>query len=183
MSVLVIVDMVNDFLKPGGALYCGDDSRRIIGPLVNLAEQFYLRGDPVIFVNDLHQDNDPEFKLFGPHCLPNTEGAERIEEFDFLDSQPDLLIDGIEFPKTICKFSYSAWHGTTLHTLLKYRLGECEVWLAGVCTGICILFTSFDMVRAGYEVKVPRYCVADFDPDRHEMALDIMNSILGVPIL
>ena len=65
---------------------------------------------------------------------------------------------------------------------LDKRLRELEVdkmIICGVCTDICVLYTTADARNRNYEVEVPTDCVATFDPQAHEWALDHIEKILG----
>ena len=64
-TALIVVDMLNDFLDPGGSLYVGAQAREII-PFVaqkKIAE-FRAQGGVVIFVCDAHAPDDREFRYF-----------------------------------------------------------------------------------------------------------------------
>ncbi len=42
--VLLVIDMLNDFLDPAGALYCGEEARKIIPVIRSLIDAVYRRG-------------------------------------------------------------------------------------------------------------------------------------------
>ena len=67
MKSLFIIDMLKDFINKDGALYCGDQSRKIIPFVKEKIEEFHQRGDLVIFVCDSHDEDDLEFKTFPKH--------------------------------------------------------------------------------------------------------------------
>ena len=46
--VLVVIDLLNDFLNPAGALYCGDGARKIIPVIRSLIDEFTAEGEPVV---------------------------------------------------------------------------------------------------------------------------------------
>ena len=52
----------------------------------------------------------------------------------------------------------------------------------GDCTDICVLHTVADLRNRDYKVEVPADCVASFDPEQHQWALDHMDKILGAKI-
>ena len=170
-KALLVGDMQRDFMERGGALYCGDDARRIIPRIQRLIEEFRRAGAPVVFVQDTHVPNDPEFRLWPPHCVKETKGHELLPELDVRPT--DLRVE---------KPHYSAFHSTNLARLL-HEAGVKEVHLTGDCTSICVLFTATDALNHGFRVVVHRDAVADFDPQAHEFALRHMEKILGAKMI
>ena len=71
-NAVLVVDMVRGFLEEGNPLYCGDRARRIIPNVRRLLEHELARGSAVFFVCDRHTPDDPEFKMFPPHCIDGT---------------------------------------------------------------------------------------------------------------
>jgi len=170
-KALLVGDVQRDFMERGGALYCGDAARHIIPRIQQLIEEFRGEDALVVFVQDTHVPNDPEFRLWPPHCVKGTNGHELLPE---LDVHPgDLRVE---------KPHYSAFHSTHLARLL-HDAGVREVHLTGDCTSICVLFTAADAFNHGFRVVVHRDAVADFDPQAHEFALRHMEKILGAKML
>lgn len=170
-KLLIIVDMLNDFIHPRGVLYCGDNARKIIEPVARLVKWFRSGGFPVIYVQDAHDPDDKEFERFPPHAVRNTWGSEVIEE---LKPEPgDTVI-----PKT----RFSAFFKTNLDEILSDH-NPREVWVVGVCTSICVMDTVADLRNRDYDVIVPVHCVADFDQEMHSFALRRMEKIYGARIL
>ena len=79
-NVVLVVDMLDGFLKPGRALYCGDNARRIIPHVQRLIQEEQAKGSRVIFICDTHDPDDLEFQMFPPHCIRGTEEARVIPE-------------------------------------------------------------------------------------------------------
>ncbi len=77
--VLWGVDIQRDFMLPGGALYVPGAEKLIpnIKGLVDLA-----RGGTTFLISSAcqHTPDDPEFKVFPPHCVRGTPGSELIPE-------------------------------------------------------------------------------------------------------
>ena len=71
-NVVLVVDMVRGFLEEGYTLYCGNRTRRIIPNVQSLLEQEQAQGSKVFFLCDHHTPDDPEFKMFPPHCIEGT---------------------------------------------------------------------------------------------------------------
>lgn len=170
-TAVVVVDMLNDFIRPEGVLYCGPQSEAIIRPIAERIAEARASGEPVIYVCDRHRPDDAEFQMFPPHAVGGTPGAEIIAE---LAPDPEDHV--------VPKRRYSAFAGTDL--LLTLRELQVEgVELVGVCTNICVLYTACDARNLGYLVTVHAARVASFDRTAHEFALQQMETVLGVEVL
>ena len=132
-------------------------------------EDELARGSSVFFNADNHAPDDPEFKMFPPHCVRGSEEAQVIPE---LSKYPGKLV-----PKTHDSAFFATALDETLRDLKPHKLTVC-----GVCTDICVLYTVADARNRGYQVEVPAGCVATFDTEAHEWALQHMEKILGAMI-
>ena len=168
-NAVLVSDMLRGFLEDGYPLYCGDRARHIIPNIQRLLEQELAQGSKVFFICDHHTPDDPEFKMFPPHCIAGTIEAEVIPE---LAKYPGEVIP---------KQHYSAFFGTTLEEKLK-KLKPEKLIACGVCTDICVLHTVADARNRGYEVEVPVDCVASFDEAAHRFALEHMEKTLGAKL-
>jgi nicotinamidase-related amidase len=166
-KALLVIDMLHDFLDPGGALYCGDQAAGVVAPARELLADHRRAGSLIVLVADSHAPDDLEFQLFPPHCVTGTPGAELLP--GFAPAPGEHLVR---------KHRYSALFGTGLEDILR-RAGVKEVHLAGVCTSICVMETASDLRDRDYQVVVHRRAVADFDPQAHACSLVRMQKILG----
>jgi nicotinamidase-related amidase len=169
-KALIVIDMLNDFVDPRGALYCGESARAIIPAVRRLMEDFSQRGDLIVVVKDTHRDDDPEFRMFPPHAVRGTWGGAVIPELPVLQNAQVLE-----------KTRYSAFFGTPLENILKEYAPD-EVWVVGVCTSICVMDTVGDLRNRDYTVVVPSEAVADFDPEFHTFALKRMERVYGAAV-
>jgi len=67
-DALLIIDMLNDFVHPKGALYI-PGAEKIIPNVKRELDRAHQSGIPVIYVNDAHQPDDPEFKVWPKHAV------------------------------------------------------------------------------------------------------------------
>ncbi len=167
---LVVVDMLNDFIDPQGALYVGAAGRALIPFIAARVEETRTAGGVVIFACDAHIVADREFEQFKPHAVKNSWGSEIIPEIPFLAG--DYRVD---------KTRYSALHNTVLEEIL-IREGVKEVEMVGVCTSICIMFTAVSLLDREFHCRIYRDGVADFDPQAHAFALAHLQK-LGVEVV
>lgn len=73
------VDTQIDFMDPAGKLYV-PHAEEIIPQLIRLIACARERNIPVISSADAHAPDDPEFKIWPPHCVAGTRGQQRIKE-------------------------------------------------------------------------------------------------------
>jgi nicotinamidase-related amidase len=169
-KALLIIDMLNDFIREDGKLYLGNSGGKIISPIQNELEKFRKEKNPVFYICDCHRPDDKEFNLFPPHCLSGTEGANIIEELK--PSKNDFMIQ---------KRRYSGFFQSDLDISLRDD-GIIELEWVGVCTNICVLYTAVSARMLDYKVTVLKDAVASFDQEAHDFALREMKDVLGVEI-
>lgn len=171
MKALLVIDMLKDFINKDGALYIGPGGEDIVPFVRQRIREFKEQKDPVVFICDNHQKDDREFEMFPPHCIAGTPGSDIIRDLDVKDSD-----------KIIRKRRYSAFYGTDLDLYLREKEID-ELFLTGVCTNICVLYTAADARNLGYKVNVYKDGVASFNEDSHKFALKEMEKTLGCRIL
>lgn len=161
-AAILVVDMLNEFLEPGGEMVALE-GRRIIEPLNRLLAAGRGLGARVVWLCDEHVNlEDREFQKRVPHCLIGTWNAAII---DAMDVQPDEL--------RIPKRRYSGFFGTDLDLRLR-EWGVLQVVVTGVVTNICVRSTVHDAYFHGYDVFVPEDCVcATSDREQASTLYDI----------
>ena len=160
-TAVLVVDMLNDFCKPGGAMVLPGYERLIL-PQQIVIDAARRSGATVIFVTDAHRQNvqrDREFLKRTPHCIENTWGAKLIDELAPLPT--DLVVT---------KRRYSAFFNTDLDLTLRDLEIESLI-VIGVVTNICVRSTVHDAFFLGYQVIVPEDCVAATGPREQESSL------------
>jgi len=170
-KMLVVVDMLNDFVGEGGSLFF--QAGKNIIPAVKARIDAYraLKGGRVVFVNDAHDVDDVEFRKWPAHAVKGTAGASVVGEL------APLLGEAV-FEKT----RYSGWYKTPMSLLVKTEMPD-EVEIVGVCTGICVMDTVTGFANRDIKTVIHRNAVADFDLARHEMCLRRMQDVYGTEII
>ncbi|MFH1552245.1 MAG: isochorismatase family cysteine hydrolase [Candidatus Omnitrophota bacterium] len=163
MKVLIVVDMLKDFMEKQGALYCGDESRKIIPFIKEKIKERRASGGKVIYICDTHDAGDKEFSMYDPHAVKGSEGAQIIDELK--PGQFDIVLE----KKTLRPF-----YQTDLDGILR-ELDPEEVGVVGVCTSICVMEAVGGLRVRGYKTVVYSSGVADFDMTSHESALKRME--------
>jgi len=160
-TALLIVDMLNEFCKPGGAMVL-PGYEALLGPQRRLIAAGRQAGCPIVFLVDSHRPNvrqDREWLKRTPHCVEGSWGAAVIED---LAPQPDDIY--------VVKRRYSGFFNTDLDLTLK-DLGVEAVVVMGVVTNICVRSTVHDAFFLGYQVVVPEDCVAATGPREQASSL------------
>jgi nicotinamidase/pyrazinamidase len=168
---LVVVDMIEDFVHEGGALYCGPSMARIVPVIKQEIARSRAAAEPVVYLTDNHLPGDAEFRMFPPHALAGTKGAQIVPEL--APATGDVVIP---------KRRYSGFFGTDLDITLRER-GVDTLRLVGDCTNICVLYTAADARNLGYAVEVVENGVTSFDEEAHRDALRELEKTLGAKIL
>ncbi len=135
-TVFFDVDTQIDFLFPAGALYVPGAERLI--PIIAKLN----RGAPtLISTADAHSEDDPEFKLYPPHCVAGTLGQRKPRE---------LLVPGqimLEKQSTNC-FTAPALPG------LLAELSAERYIVYGVVTEICVMHAALGLLKTGKRVEI-----------------------------
>ncbi|MDE3102865.1 MAG: cysteine hydrolase, partial [Chloroflexota bacterium] len=105
---LVVVDMIHDFVHEGGALYCGPSMALVVPVIQRELERARAAREPVVYLTDAHLPDDAEFRMFPPHALVGTPGAEIVPEL--APSAGDVVVP---------KRRYSGFFGTDLDITLR----------------------------------------------------------------
>jgi ureidoacrylate peracid hydrolase len=169
-SAVLVIDMVNDFCKPGGAMVLpGYES--LVPPQLKVIEAARAAGVPVLWIHDSHRRKmrrDREWVKRTPHCIEGTWGTEIIEDLGARDDEIHVL-----------KHRYSAFFQTDLDLVLKDMLVD-QLVIFGVVTNICVRSTVHDAFFNGYEVVVPRDCCAATGPREQDSTLYDIATHFGV---
>ncbi len=169
MKALIIIDMLDDFVD--GAL-ANPRAQSIIPSLQRLLAHAREAGWVVVFSNDAHHPDDPELRVWGPHAMAGTPGANVIEQIAPRPGPREIVS-----PKRV----YGAFDGTGLDEQLR-RLGVDEVVVAGQHTHICVRHTSYDALIRGYKISVPKDAVCAFEGVNEEDALQYLKQVYGATI-
>jgi ureidoacrylate peracid hydrolase len=169
-TAVLVVDMLNDFCKPGGAMVL-PGYERLIAPQRAIIAAARSANVPIVFVVDSHRPNlrqDREFLKRTPHCLEGTWGMQVIDE---LERRPRDIV--------VTKRRYSAFFNTDLDVTLK-DLNVDTVIVMGVVTNICVRATVHDAFFNGYQVVVPNDGVAATGPREQESSLYDIATHFGI---
>ena len=172
MKVLIVIDMLKGFCRPGHPLSLPDSTADIEKYILLKGEEILNKNGKVIFVCDSHSMTDPEIgNPYPPHCMKGTVEAEIVDELKPLANRATVLT----------KNTLSIFLNTQLEKMLD-ELKPVVVEVSGVCTDICDLFAVYELKIRGYNVFVSQKGVLPLDPSSQHEYLDYFNNRLGARV-
>jgi nicotinamidase-related amidase len=150
-TALAIVDMQNDFVDPSGSLSVAE-AAATIPAIARLRELARTHGMLVVYTQDWHAEDDPEFALWGRHAVAGTWGAEIVPAL--APGPHDLLVR---------KLRYDAFYDTPLEHELRRR-GIDTLVITGTVSNICVLHTAGSAALRWFRVIVPVDAVSALTP-------------------
>jgi nicotinamidase/pyrazinamidase len=190
-DALILVDVQNDFCpplpgkegSPGGALAV-QEGDRVIGPINDLSRWFAEQGGTVVATQDWHPAGHISFAsshhgrkayqeltlpdgstqvLWPEHCVHGSWGADFHVD---LDPRPIRFIVRKGWRRTLDSYStfFENDRRTTtgLDRLLK-GLGIGRVFIAGLATDYCVLYSALDARALGFQTVVLQDAVRGVD--------------------
>ena len=166
------VDVQADFMLPGGKLYV-PGAEKLLPNIRRLTDA--ARQGRVFLVShgDFHAPNDPEFKIFPPHCVKGTAGAELV---------PEALTDKVvrvendaaaKIPDDLSNYQQILLEKQTLSIFethhadaLVQKLGnQAEFVVFGVVTEYCVSFAVKGLRERGRRVAVVQDAIETLNPE------------------
>ncbi len=170
-TALLVVDMANDFLHEKGKMWL-PHGHSIIAHVRELIDYSRNVGFHVIYINDCHRKDryDIELDKRTEHCIEGSWGAQVVDELKPLDN--DLVVN---------KRRYSGFFQTDLDLLLRENKVKTVI-VVGLVTNICVRSTVHDAFFLGYNVIVPKSCVAAVSDREQESSLYDIDTHYGIVI-
>jgi nicotinamidase-related amidase len=114
-------------------------------------------------------------KLFGVPTVITTVAKDSFSG-PFMPEVTDL------FPgqQIIDRTSINSWLNADFVQAVK-ATGRRKLIIAGLWTGACVSFPTFDALAAGYEVYVPADACGDTSPEAHQRAMERLTQAGAVP--
>ena len=174
-KALLLIDYIHDFVDDDGALTVGKPAQDI-RENIERAIMKLEGGDLLVVANDCHNWDEPhpEKKLFPPHALAGTKGGHTVVK--------DVIEKAVVPSVTLNKTRYSAFYRTGLADMLRAS-GMGQLYVAGVCSDICVLHSAIEAYNEGFDTVILGDCVASFNAQGHEFALEHFKNVLGFNII
>lgn len=173
-TVFFDVDTQLDFLCPAGALYV-PGAENIVKGLAELTRFAAANRIQIISDTDAHTEDDPEFKVWKPHCVVGTTGQQKVgvtllNNPLILPTTPDF------FPRIrervpdaqqiiIEKQTLDCFTNPNLPPLLDF-LGADRYVVYGVVTEICVRCAALGLLGLGGHVQLVTDAVKNFNAER-----------------
>jgi len=172
------VDVQADFMLPGGKLYV-PGAEKLLPNIRRLTDA--VRRDRVFLVSHgcFHAPDDPEFKIFPPHCVKGTAGAELVPEA-LAEKVARIPNDvAVKLPDDLSQYQQVLLEKQTLNVFeschadsLVQRLGShAEFVVFGVVTEYCVSFAAKGLLQRGRRVAIVQDAIETLQPEQGETAL------------
>jgi nicotinamidase-related amidase len=169
-SALVVIDLANDFVYPGGVIADAGGpayqrlAQAIIPPLERLIAAARASGVTVVYATDAHTPADTELRKWPPHAMKGTQLAQVVPQ---LAPQPgDLVIE---------KQTYSPFASSDIDAQLKAR-GIERLYVTGLHTDCCARHFSGDAFQKGYDLVWITDALAAFTDEAHRAGLEYFKA-------
>ena len=164
---VLVLDMIVDFTT---GKYGSAAARAIRPALSKLLARTRASSVPVVYCQDAHIPSDLELKVWEPHGMFGTRGAQTDSTLRPKGKEP-----------VIPKHTLDAFFGTTLDELLREK-GVDTLLLTGVATDVGVQHTSATAFFLGYKLFVPKDGTAGLTPEGHQRGLHYMAQIYGAKV-
>lgn len=157
-TVFFDVDTQLDFLYPAGALYV-PGAEKIVPALSRLTRFAVENQIQIISTADAHSEDDPEFKLWKPHCVVGTVGQQKAA---LVSDASQIIIE---------KQHVDCFTNPTLRPLLD-RLGADRYVVYGVVSEVCVRYAIFGLLDTGARVEVVTDAIQSLNADEERAMLE-----------
>ena len=138
-TVFFDIDTQIDFMYPSGALYVPGAER-----IVPLVAELNRKAPVVISTMCAHTEDDPEFELYGHHCVIGTVGQQKPAMTLLNDPSRQILLE---------KHELDCFSSPDLMPHLT-RLNAVRYVVYGVVTEICVKCAAFGLLALGKRVEI-----------------------------
>jgi ureidoacrylate peracid hydrolase len=175
-TALVIIDMQNAFLEPGGPIEV-PAAREIVAPINRAAQACRELGVPVIWIRSHHPRNGGDWRHFFDHFVrpERREAAAAHLSADAHGSQFYPEMDLRDDDYIVIKNRYSCFvpGSSSLERLLR-NMGRDTIVLCGTKTNVCVESTARDGMMIDLRVAVLSDATATLSDIEQQAALNIL---------
>ena len=167
-SAIIIVDMINDYAHSNGDDYC-ENSEMIKDNIYLLKDYANKNNIPLFYANtSVSSPISPVALKWGLSAFEQSWGSCLIDELKDLKENEFI----------IKKESYDAFYNTNLNKILK-MMNINNIYIAGVHSHVCVLLTAASAFNYGYEVCLIEDATTTNKKEKHDFAVNYVNSLLG----
>jgi nicotinamidase/pyrazinamidase len=172
------VDVQRDFMLPGGNLYV-PGAEKLLPNIQKLTDAARQGRAFLVSHGCFHTPNDPEFKIFPPHCVKGTPGAELVpealtEKVVRVPNEADAkLPEDLENYQQILleKQTLNIFESRHADELLRKLEKKAEFVVFGVVTEYCVRFAAKGLLERGRQVAIVRDAIETLKKEDGENAL------------
>jgi nicotinamidase/pyrazinamidase len=178
------VDAQRDFMLPGGNLYV-PGAEKLLPNIRRLTDA--ARQGKVFLVSHgcFHTPDDPEFKIFPPHCVKGTPGSELVPEALTDRVARVENTDAADLPDDLSQYQQVLLEKQTLNIFesrhankLVQRLGDqAEYVVFGVVTEYCVSFAAKGLLERGRRVVVVKDAIETLKREDGESVIDKLQRL------
>lgn len=147
-TVFFDIDTQIDFMYPAGALYVPGAER-----IVPVIAELNRHAPVVISTMDAHSEDDPEFRVYPPHCVAGTTGQHKPAATLIGDRTRQIILEKQTLDCFACPH--------LAPVLAKLNADRYVVY--GVVTEICVKYAAFGLLRTGKRVDLVTDAVKALD--------------------
>ena len=174
-QALLVVDMQNDFVRPGAPQEV-PDARHTIPVIAGLLETYRALGRPVVYTRFTAGPERTLLWSWSPQCGPELRSCwpgvvrryDDGRELPGHDVIPELAPRAGE--PVVDKYGYGSFHNTMLEDALRAR-HVSQLVTVGTVTQICVEETVREGFHRGFEMVMVRDGVSSFDAELHAATL------------
>ncbi|MBC7927022.1 MAG: cysteine hydrolase [Bryobacteraceae bacterium] len=163
-TVFIDVDTQIDFVFPAGSLYV-PGAEQIVPVIARLNAHASASNIPLVCTTDAHPENDPEFRMWPPHCIVGTVGQQK--------PQVTLVPNQTLFRKV----TTNAFAAPGFSELLD-SIGAERYVVYGVVTEICVSAVIRGLLQRNHaRIELVTDAVRHLDPtSAHKVFTDLTSA-------
>jgi nicotinamidase-related amidase len=172
-SALLVIDMQNEFVRPGWTPYWVPDATRMVPRLMSFIARCRQLGLPVVFTAFAGTHHGLDRPWSGAY-MPNRYSVEEGDSAWFREGRiwHELAVEPSDV--VIFKPSYGAFYDTPLATVLQ-NVGRDTIIITGTLTNFCCGTTARQGYERGFQVVVASDLTATDDPDLQDAELCVLR--------
>lgn len=180
-TVFFDIDTQNDFMLPSGALYV-PGAEAILPIIARLNRYAVHHGIIAVSTTDAHDENDPEFRQWPPHCVAGTIGQQKpaetlLERRAVIPTTPGVYeIDGAQ-QIIVQKQALDLFTNPNLPALLE-RASRYVVY--GVVTEYCVRCAVLGLLKTGKPVEMVTDAIRTLKDDDGRRTIEEFTAAGGV---
>jgi nicotinamidase/pyrazinamidase len=171
------VDTQIDFLVSDGRLYV-PGAESIVPNLARLTALAREHDIPLISSACAHRPGDPEFEIYGPHCLIGTRGQQKTSE-TLLPHRVTVPYHEVTLPDLsphqqliIEKEQLDVFTNPNTDEVLRQFQPALEVVLYGVVTEICVANAASGLLDRGHRIVLVEDAVRALDTEKSRQFIE-----------